>query len=105
MTDLCHPLVGCPETSLHAYWSFIGNLDAHLQQTNGEIGVGLCCDPQPEVLMNIFCLDQILLHLWTQEVISRIVVNPICRDAMSMLFPLTATDNQRQQKTKCKTTG
>lgn len=67
MTDLCHPLVGCPETSLHAYWSLIGNLDAHLQQTNGEIGVGLCCNPQPEVLMNIFCLDQILLHLWTHD--------------------------------------
>lgn len=44
---LVDPLVACPQACLHAHRCLIGDLDAHLEQADGELRVGLRGDPQP----------------------------------------------------------
>eukprot|EP00959_Pyramimonas_sp_CCMP1952_P110260 2307024-Pyramimonas_sp.AAC.1 len=41
----------------------VGDLDAHLQQADGELRVWLRCDPEAEILVDLLRLDQKLLHL------------------------------------------
>eukprot|EP00955_Chlamydomonas_euryale_P005073 54229-Chlamydomonas_euryale.AAC.5 len=57
------PLVRRAQPGLHADRGLVGDLDAHLQQANGELRVRLCGDPQAEVLVDVLLLDQVRLHL------------------------------------------
>mmetsp|Transcript_33722 Transcript_33722/g.73616 ORF Transcript_33722/g.73616 Transcript_33722/m.73616 type:complete len:922 (-) Transcript_33722:2039-4804(-) len=57
------PAVAVPQPRLHAHGRLVGDLDAHLQQPDGELRVGLRRDPQAEVLVDLLRLDQELLHL------------------------------------------
>ena len=52
VSHLRDPLVGCTQAGFHANWSLVGGFDAHLEQANGEGGVRLSRDPQPETFMH-----------------------------------------------------
>ena len=60
---LVNPLVGCSQAGLDAHRGLICELDAHLQQADGECCVRLCSNPQSEVLMHAICFGQHVLQL------------------------------------------
>mmetsp|Transcript_29465 Transcript_29465/g.94343 ORF Transcript_29465/g.94343 Transcript_29465/m.94343 type:complete len:339 (+) Transcript_29465:1535-2551(+) len=60
---LAGPRVRGAEAGAHAHGGLVGDLDAHLQQADGELRVRLGGDPEAEVLVDLLRLDQEGLHL------------------------------------------
>mmetsp|Transcript_23991 Transcript_23991/g.78015 ORF Transcript_23991/g.78015 Transcript_23991/m.78015 type:complete len:248 (+) Transcript_23991:1374-2117(+) len=57
------PRVRVAEAGAHADGRLVGDFDGHLQQSDGELGVRLGGDPEPEVLVELLRLDEERLHL------------------------------------------
>lgn len=44
--------VGSEEPFFDAFWGLVGDLDRHLQDTDGELGVGLTRQPKAEAVVH-----------------------------------------------------
>eukprot|EP00964_Phaeocystis_antarctica_P136255 scaffold100686_cov63-Phaeocystis_antarctica.AAC.1 len=60
---LAHPRVRTLEARAHARRRLVGDLDGHLQQADGELGVRLGRDPQAEGVDGVDEHEHVLLHL------------------------------------------
>jgi hypothetical protein len=60
---LIDPCIRTLQASPHSDRRLVCELDAHLQQADGEEGVRLGCDPEAETLVDLLRLQQKLLQL------------------------------------------
>lgn len=54
-TYLSDTTIGTFEASLDAHGGLVGELDGGLQEVDGELGVGLCGQPQAESVVYVLC--------------------------------------------------
>ena len=69
---LGQPLEGGSQAGLDSHGSLVGQLQADVQQPDGEGWVGLCGDPQPEALVQALRPGQDGLHLCAQAVAQQV---------------------------------